>query len=385
MSSRALSSPTDLQRARLAVGSAFFVHGAIATSWASRIPSVKADLGLGEAGLGFALLGPALGALLAMPLGGAVTARRGSRSVTRAMLVAHAAAVVLPLAAPNLLLLFVALIVYGASGGVMDVAMNAQGVALEKRYERPILSGFHALWSLGGFAGALGGSAAAEAGLEPVAHLGRVAGALVIAGLVATAGLLPADADRSLEGPKFARPAGALAVMGAVAFCAMLAEGAALDWSAVYVRESLSGSHTFAAVAVGAFSLGMGLGRIVGDRLTMRIGATAFVQGAAAVALVGLVGALSARAPMQGVIGFGVMGVGMSGIVPVIFSRAGHVSRFTGAPGIATVATMGYTAFLVGPSLVGGVAELTSLRSALAVVACLLAVVPFLGRSGGIR
>jgi MFS family permease len=385
MSSRASSSPTDLRRARVAVGSAFFVHGAIATSWASRIPSVKADLGLSEAGLGFALLGPALGALLAIPLGGAVTARRGSRSVTRAMLVAHAAAVVLPVAAPNLLLLFVELVVYGASGGVMDVAMNAQGVALEKRYERPILSGFHALWSLGGFAGALVGSAAAEAGLEPVAHLGRVAGALVIAGLVATARLLPAEADRSLEGPKFARPAGALAVMGAVAFCAMLAEGAALDWSAVYVRESLRGSHTLAAVAVGAFSLGMCLGRIVGDRLTMRFGATAFVQGAAAVALAGLVGALSARGPMQGVVGFGIMGVGMSSIVPVIFSRAGHASRFTGAPGIATVATMGYTAFLVGPSLVGGVAELTSLRSALAGVACLLAAVPFLGRSAEIR
>lgn len=382
MTSRLRSASVDLRRARMATASAFFVHGAIATSWATRIPSVKADLGLGEAALGFALLGPAVGALVAMPLGGAVTARRGSRLVTRAMLVTMAAALLLPVLSPSLLVLFGALVVFGASAGLMDVAMNAQGVAVERRYDRPILSGFHALWSLGGFAGAAAGTAAADAGLGSVAHLALVAGVVTVGGLLATNHLLPAGADRSPEGPRFARPTGLLAALGAVAFCAMLAEGAALDWSAVYVTESLDGTPTLAAIAVGSFSLGMALGRLVGDRLAARFGPALFVRAAASLALFGLIVALAVREPIQSIFGFGIMGVGLSSIVPVAFSRAGHLSQLTGAPGIATVATMGYTAFLLGPSLVGGTAELTNLRIGLGAVAFLLALIQFL--AGGI-
>jgi MFS family permease len=367
---------SGLRSARVAVAAAFFAHGAIAGSWATRIPSVKADLGLGEGALGLALLGPALGALLTMPLSGAITARRGSRSITRATLALNAVALVLPVLAPSLLWLFVALVVFGSTGGAMDVAMNAQGVAVERRYERPVLSSFHAVWSVGGFVGALTGSATADQNVAPAMHLSLVAVVLTVAGLVVTARLLPTHADRAVEGPRFARPTGVLAFMGAIAFCAMLAEGAALDWSAVYLRESLASSPAIAAIAVAAFSLGMASGRLVGDRLVARFGATRFVRYASVVAMAGLIAVIAAADPAFGIVGFTILGAGLSSIVPVVFSLAGHTPGIAGAPGIASVATIGYTAFLVGPSLVGGAAELTSLRAALGLVLLLLIAIP---------
>ena len=373
-----LAPPTETRRARLAVGVAFFVHGVMVGSWATRIPDVKDALGLGEGPLGLARLGPALGTIVAMPLSGAVTVRRGSRSVTRVMLLAYGAALVLPVLAPSLPVLFGALVVFGACGGAMDVAMNAQGIAVEKRYARPILSSFHSLWSLGGLAGALVGSAAIHAGLQSVEHLAIVAVASITVGFVGTTTLLDAAADRSAREPAFARPSGALVIMGAIAFCAMLAEGAAYDWTAVYLRESLRSGETLAAAGVAAFSFGMTFGRLLGDRLTARLGPVSFVRAAAVVAVAGLAIALAVRQPVPATIGFALLGFGLSSIVPVVFSRAGHSTVTAGASGIAAVATLGYTAFLVGPSLVGGVGEATTLRTALALVALLLVAIPLL-------
>jgi MFS family permease len=383
MSSRTVQMPVDLRRARAAVAAAFFWHGVMAGSWATQIPTVKQDLGLGEGALGLALLGPAIGAIVAMPLTGAITVRRGSRSVTRAMLVVSGATLILPVLAPNLPSLFGALLFFGASAGAMDVAMNAQGVAVEKRYGRPILSSFHSMWSLGGFTGALAGSAAVGAGLGSVAHLLLVGAAASAGGSALTTGLLAAEADRSARGPIFARPSGPLAVMGGVAFCAMLAEGAAFDWTAVYLRESLGSGETLAAAAVAAFSFGMALGRLLGDRLTARFGPVAFVRAAAMVALAGLSAALAVRDPLPAAAGFFLLGAGLSSIVPVVFSRAGHSPAAAGASGIAAVATFGYTAFLVGPTLVGWVAEATTLRTGLAVVALLLVGIPLLAPGMG--
>ncbi len=363
--------------ARLAIGAAFVVHGAISGSWATTIPWVKEDLRLGAGALGLALLGHALGAVLVMPLAGAVIAQRGSRVVTRAMLVLDAGALALTVVAPALWALFPMLMFFGGAGGAMDVAMNAQGVALERLAGRPILSSFHALWSVGGFAGALLGAGAARIGLSPTLHIPLICVALITGGLLATRRLLPGDLDRSQEGPRFVWPRGTLALLGVVAFCAMLAEGAALDWSGVYLRVALGADATIAAIAVASFSLGMAIGRFVGDALVLRFGPVAFVRAAGIVALSGLAIAVLGGVPSLGVVGFALLGLGLSSIVPVVLSRAGRISGI-GAPGIAAVTWMGYTAFVVGPSLVGGVAEFTELRIALAVVLGLIACIPVL-------
>ncbi len=178
-------------------------------------------------------------------------------------------------------------------------------------------------------------------------------------------------------------PKGTLAFLGVVAFCAMLAEGAALDWSAVYLRVALDAGSTIAAAAVAAFSLGMALGRFLGDRLVLRVGPVAYVRGAGIVALSGLGITVLGDQPLPAIVGFALLGLGLSSIVPVVLSRAGRISG-AGAPGIAAVTSMGYTAFLVGPSLVGGAAEVTSLRVALTLVLGLVACIPLLaGRVEG--
>ena len=227
--------------ARWAVAAMFLVNGALLANWVARIPAVQQRLGLSAGALGIALLGMAIGALAAFPVTGLLIAHYGSRRVTTGAALVYCAAVPLPGLAPNLPLLMVALIALGAGNGAMDVAMNAQGVAVEARYGRPIMSSSHGLWSVGGFAGALVGGAAAGAGIAPFPHLLGAAAVLVIAALVAAHWLLPVVADAHSGAPAFARPTRALLGLGAVAFCSALGEGAMADWSAVYLHTSLAG------------------------------------------------------------------------------------------------------------------------------------------------
>ncbi len=346
----------------------FALNGVLYGSWAARIPAVQNRLDLSAGALGLALAGVAAGALVAMPLSGGWAARAGSRRATRVLLAAACVAIPLASFAPSLALLVAGTLALGAANGGLDVAMNAQGAAVERRSGKLIFSSLHAGFSLGGLAGALIGAAAAAAGVDVRVNL-TIAGALALAiGLPATRALLPASADAAPEGRSFARPTRALWALGVLAFCCLLAEGAAADWSAVYVEDSLDAPAGQAALAFAAFSATMTLGRIVGDRLAGALGSVRLLRISGLVAGIGLGGALLLAVPGAAIAGFALLGAGLSVVVPIVFRSAAATPGSPAGPSLAAVSTLGYLGFLAGPPLVGGLAELTSLPVALGIV-----------------
>ncbi|SRR6266542_1122 len=400
--------PRARRQARLAVAVAFFVSGAGFANWAARIPAVKDQLGLSTGALGIALLGLAAGALAAMPLSGLLLVRYSSRTVTRASLGLFCTVLALPALAPSLPLLVAALVTLGIGGGALDVSMNAQAVAVERGYGRPLLAGFHGLWSLGTLAGALTGGLAAGAGLAPRAHLALAGALLLVVGLPATRRLLPAGDDLAPSAPAalpapaapapapapdpgsaptpraapfgFPGPLHLLVLLGAIAFCGLLSEGAVYDWSAVYLRDSLGSSEGLAVSAYAAFTFAMTAGRLVGDRLRLRFGSRGLLGAAALVAAGGLGAGLALRDVPAAVAGFGLLGAGLSCVVPIVFSAAGGTSGLRPGPAIAAVSTVGYLGFIAGPPLIGALAELSTLPAALTLVVALTAAVALMAR-----
>ncbi len=266
--------------ARRAVSILFLVNGVAFANWGARIPAVRERLGLTDGQLGVALLGIAVGALLAFRAAGLLIVRHSSRRVTELSAYLLCATLPLPALAPSYVSLIVALLLLGAANGLMDVAMNAQAVEVEKVVGRPILSAFHGMFSLGGLIGALMGAFAAGLEVSAPAHLTAVAALLVVPVVAAGRPLLP-DAhvaparrtDRSLHGRSLF-----VIGLGLVAFCSSVGEGAMIDWSAVYLRSELHTSAALAAIGYAAFSVMMLCGRFTGDRLTERFGPVRVVR-----------------------------------------------------------------------------------------------------------
>jgi fucose permease len=363
-----------IRAARRAVTVIFLLNGLLLGSWAARIPAVKERLDLGEAQLGLALGLVALGALIAMPVSGWMSARDGSRRTTRFAFVVCCVAVPLPALAPSYALMLPGALLLGAGNGSLDVAMNAHGVAVERRYDSPILSSFHAAFSAGALIGAAVGGLAAGADLDVRVHLLAVAGSALAVGLVACRALLPADADHAggeAAGPLLAKPPRALWAVGAIGFCALVCEGATADWSAVYVKESLEAPAGVAALAFAAFSATMTIGRAIGDRLTSAWGPEALVRRGGLLSAAALAAALLIGHPIAAIAGFALLGIGIATMVPVVFRAASEVEGVAPGVGIAAASTMGYFGFLIAPPIIGAAAELTSLPVALGLLVLL--------------
>ena len=374
----------SLWAARLAVFGIFFLNGFGFGSWAVRIPAVQERLDLGEGLLGLALLGMAAGSLVSMPLAGWLVSRLGSRHVVGATGLGFFLALPLLAVSPSLALLVLALAFAGASGGSLDVSMNAQAVAVEKGQGRPIMSSFHAAFSLGGLAGAAVGGVVAGWGVGVAPHLAGVSALSLAAFVLAYWRMLPADVDRGEGGePAFARPTRALAGLGVISFCVLLGEGAMADWSAVYLNGTLGTGPGFAAAGFAAFSATMVAGRLLGDRVTARFGPVALVRAGGAVAAAGLGVSLAVAHPAAALVGFACAGLGFSIIFPTALSAAGRADGAATGPAIAAVATAGYFGFLVGPPSIGFVAEGVGLGGALFIVVALSAAIVVLAGSVG--
>ena len=377
----------EVRAPRLAVLGVFFTNGVVIGTWVVRIPAIQQRLGLGEGLLGLALLGAAVGALVAMPLVGALVTRFGSRRVVGTAALLLSLSLIAPALASNMFLLVAALMLFGAANGGLDVSMNAQAVEVERGYGRPIMSSFHAAWSFGGLAGAALGGLLAFLGVDPMPHFSAVAVLSAIAFVGAYRALLPSHADASEEGtPAFARPTRALFGLGIISFCVLLGEGAMGDWSAVYLNNTLGTGPGFAAAGYAAFSLSMAFGRLFGDGLTERLGSATLVRSCGALAALGLGTALAVGQPLVALIGFACAGAGFSIVFPAALSAAGRTEDMATGPALAAVSTAAYTGFLVGPPFIGFLAELTGLGYALyLVVALSIAVVVFGGavKTGG--
>jgi hypothetical protein len=364
----------------------FFVNGAGLASFVPHIPTAQARLGVGPGVLGLALLALGLGALVSMPVTGGLVARFGSRSAVRVSLVTFLAALPLPLLAGTTPSFAAALLLLGAASGALDVSMNAQAVALEALSSSPFLSRLHALFSAGGLAGAACAGVALHGGVSPERHLLLATACLAVAGLSALAHLLTPDQDLGKEPTGLARPAGALAGLGVLAFLALLAEGAMADWSAVYFR-SLGATPASAAAGFAGFSLAMTAGRWVGDSLVLWAGELTLLRASATLAAVGFGTSLIVGRPTAALAGCVCMGLGLSNVVPVLFRAAGRAPGIPPGHGIAAMTTVGYCGLLAGPPVIGFVAEWATLSAALWLVAASAGVIAAwpLPRSFGAR
>ena len=361
--------------ARIATLMTFFVNGAAFANWVVRIPAVRRDLNLSEGALGAALLGVAVGSLLTMPLTGWMVAKYGSRPLARVAGVLFCLVLPLPALAPNLITLALALAMIGATSGAMDVSMNAQAVAVEKHYDRPIMSSFHAVFSFGGLAGSAMGGLIAWTGMDPFQHLLLAGAGFALVMLTLTRGMLPPSDDIVEEGPHFARPTRALAALGFIAFCVLLGEGAMADWAAVYLRDTVETGAGLAAAGYAVFSLTMAIGRLVGDRVVERFGPASVVRTGGLFGASGVTLAIAIPSTITALLGFALVGLGFAAIFPVILSTAARTPGLSPSVAIAAMATTGYFGFLAGPPIIGLAAEVTSLRGSLSIVAVLSLVV----------
>jgi MFS family permease len=365
------------------VTAVFFLNGLVFSSWYSRLPDIQDRLDLGTGELGLALLGAPVGLLLAQPLAGALVASVGSRPLVAAAPL-WLAAVVLPGLAVDVVTLALATLVVGAANGVLDISMNVQGLAVERVGGKRIFNSIHAAFSFGALAGAAAGGAAAAAGLEPSIHLAIVAAVGAAGATVASRGLLPADAEPRSAGPRVARPSRRLVALGAVAFCALLAEGAVFDWSGIFLAREAGASLGLAPAGLAAFNLAMGFGRLTADRFSERFGSAQVGRAGGLLAAAGLGVALALGTPAGAIAGFAVMGLGLAAIFPLALRAAGYDPAMAG-PAVAAVSGVGYAGLLTGPPAIGLLAEAIGLSGALACVCGLLAVATLLAGHLSVR
>lgn len=352
-----------------AIRALFLVLGMAMGVWGAQVPAVKLHYRLDEQMLSLALLAAALGAVLCVLAAGALVARLGVRRSVLAGGLLTLAPLALVLQTEHLGALFALMLVFGAGSALFDVAVNADGNALELAGERKVMSGLHAMFSLGGMAGALLCAALHRAGVAPSVQL--AGSALAMGGLlVAAAGQVSTRRSDSNEAAApLAWPRGILFWMGALTALCMLAEGAMYDWSALFMRQELATDAATGALGFAAFSAAMAIGRLLGDRVRERFAPVALLRGSGVLATAGMALALTTQTPAVALAGFMLVGLGLANVVPVMFAAAARVPGVSAAHGIAALASVGYLGFMVGPPLIGALARWTSLTAALWAVA----------------
>ena len=363
---------SQLKRARLAVMAIFFSNGALLASFYPHVPYIQEKHQLSEGVLGLALLSASIGAICMLLFTGWLISHFGSRVTTRVASLVYCCMLPLPILAPNLPLLMLSMVFFGASNSLMDVSMNTQAIAIEKGMQKPIISSFHALFSLGNLAGAGLGAISLSLGMIPGQHVLIVSAVIAVILLVSIFYLLPSTYDGATQTTVFILPGKALMVLSLIGLGSMLSEGAIGDWSAVYMRNNLATSAALAASGFTAYSLTMTIGRITGDRLRAWLGSVRLVRYSAALACLGLGVALVVGNPYVAILGFALVGIGLSNIVPIVFSAAGNVPGVNAGTGIAAVASIGYLGGLAGPPVIGFTAQATSLPIALGFLVLIL-------------
>jgi fucose permease len=359
-------------RGRLAVGTAFFVHAAIAGSFAGRVPAIKHALDLSDATLGLALFGAAFGTLAGGRLGGFLAARFGPRRVVRLGIPLFASLLVCTALAGSLAVLAGVLFVYGVVAAAVDVSMNAEGVVVERAYARPLMSGFHGMWSVGLLAGAVVAIGAAALGVRPTAHFTFVAVSVVVASARLLAGLPRRTVTPTAHDARPDRWSVAVVVLGLIAFCSFFAEGAAADWSAVFLHDRADAGAALAAAAFASFCLAMAAARLAGDALAARFGPVRLARAGSLVAAAGLGLALLVPVPVVGLVGFALLGIGLGPVVPTVISAAGGARLGSTEEVVSRVFTIGYSGSVVGPAVIGFTADHLGLRRALIIPVCLI-------------
>lgn len=347
-----------ITKERVAVALLFLTNGYIFGGWAPKIPEFAARLGLDSAGMGLMILVFGLGSLAMMPVAGALSAQRGSGAVVRIFALAFIPALLIIALVPNVVTAVIVMFYFGGTMAAMDVAMNANAVAVEKSMRRAIMSSCHAFWSLGGLIGAAsGGFLIAQFGSTVHALVSTVVAAVLIAvawpSIIADKAHHPSGEKQKLTLPRNPLPW----LVGVMALFSMVPEGAIIDWSAYHMRQDLGASVTLAGFGFAAFSFSMAVMRFAGDLVRDRFGAVRTLRACTTIAIIGMLIVGFSTDPYVSLVGFAICGIGISNMVPIAFSMAGNMPGVNPSVGLSIATTLGYSGMLVAPSLIGFVAK----------------------------
>ena len=369
----ATPSQTEVKRhvMRLAVAAFYFCQGLCFASWASRIPDIKTKLHLDEAQLGSLLLALPLGQLLMMPVSGRLVTKYGSKNMLSIAIILYAVELTNLGWASQGWQLGLALFFFGVFGNLSNISVNTQGVLAEKIYGRPIMASFHGAWSTAGFTGALIGLLMMNLKLTPRTHFFIVITLVLLVALIAWKYLIPGTTAATEKKKFFSRPDSTLVKLGIIAFCCMAAEGTMFDWSGVYFKEVLQVKKSLVIVGYASFMVMMATGRFTVDRIIAKVGRKKWLQISGVLILTGLMIAVIFPYLISATIGFLIVGFGVSAVVPTVYSTAARATKIAPGMAIAAVSGISFFGFLIGPPLIGYIAQLASLRYSFAVVALL--------------
>jgi len=366
----AASLQTSKKVIRATVGAMFFLAGLTFASWASRIAGIQQKLSLSDAALGGILFTLPVGLMVSLPFSGWIITRIGSRKLLLFALPLYAVALASLGLAQNTLQLIAGLFCFGLTSNAMNIAVNTQAVATEKLYSKPIMASFHGLWSLAGFTGAAIGTLMIGEGIDPAVHFSLIL-LLVLIGIAVSFRYLQDDIGSVQSGPVFVMPDASLMKLGAVAFCSMICEGAMFDWSVIYFKKVIHAEDAWMAAGYTAFMSTMAGGRFVADWFSGRFGLKRTLQVSGTLTATGLLIAVFFPYMLTAVLGFMLVGAGVSSVVPLVYSTAGKSGTMSPGVAIAAVSTIGFVGFLIGPPVIGFVAGAFSLRVSFMLIAAM--------------
>lgn len=373
-------------RMRWASRAQFFGSGFVFATWGVHIPSVKGHYGVDEAQLGLAMLAAGVGALLGLTQASRWIGRRGARAMAGGCGCIYAALLACLLIMPGYAALLGLLAVFGIVTSVFDVSINTEAAQLELQGRRPLMSGMHGMFSLGGMTGAMTGGAAIAAGMAPNHHLALVAATMAILIGLSTRWMLPKEATSFAEAEGgFRLPRGALAILGVLAALGLIAEGAIYDWSVLYLQQELGSPQQQAAMAYASFSAAMAAARFGGDAMRARFAPAVLLRGSACLAAGSMTLVLLTDTPWVALAGFAGVGIGFANVVPILFAASARVPGVEPARGIAAVSAAAYLGFMAGPPVIGFLAQASSLTWALYVVVVFAAALAVSARFAGAR
>lgn len=358
-------------RIRIAISAFYFSMGLSFASWASRIADIKTGLRLTEAELGTVLLALPLGQLVTMPISGRLVTRYGSRTILSIAILLYVFQLTNIGWASSGWQLGIMLFLYGVVGNLSNISVNTQGVLAENLYGRSIMTSFHGVWSLAGITGALIGTLMINLALSPRIHFLAVAGLVLIIVFSTRKYLIPGTSASPQKKKFLSRPDPVLVQLGLIAFCSMAAEGAMFDWSGVYFREIVGAPSSLVLLGYISFMTMMAAGRFVGDRVIARIGRQQTIRFGGILITAGLLISVLFPALVTATIGFLIVGIGVSSIVPTVYSTAAKSAKVAPGMALATVSSISFLGFLVGPPVIGYIAHVSNLRFSFAAVALL--------------
>lgn len=357
---------------RIAVSVFFFCQGLSFASWASRIPDIKTSLHLSEAGLGSILLALPLGQLVTMPFSGRAVTRFGSKYVLRIAIVGYVFSLTNIGLVNKPWQLALALFVFGICGNLCNISVNTQAVHTEAVYERPVMASFHGIWSTAGFTGAMTGYLMMRLSISPYYHFIGIALLVVCLMLIFNSRLLLTPVSKAASSlRRIKRPHGTLLLLGIIAFCCLSAEGCMFDWSGVYFKQVVKADGSLVSLGYASFMIMMATGRFTGDKLAQHFGRKRMVQASGVLIFTGMMIAVLFPSIITATAGFMIVGFGVSSIIPLMYSTAGKIKEVASGIAIATVSGIGFLGFLMGPPLIGYIAQLSGLQFSFAFIAIL--------------